>query len=262
MTEKIKEILYEADIKDVGFCSFDDIKDKLLSCRAISRIPKNAKSVIVCLFPYKVKDNPPENISRYAAVPDYHKVCGEMLSKAALKLSEHIENYQFEWFIDNSPIPEVYTASKAGLGVIGENSLLINEKYGSFVFIGEIVTDLEIKTENNEIKRCKNCGLCKKVCPKAENGACLSAITQKKGELREDEANLLKTHNTIWGCDICAEICPLNKTAEKTYIKEFISGYRNRFTPHEDIVGRAYEWRGEKTVLRNALLLEEKNEQN
>ena len=101
MTEKIKEIFYEADIKDVGFCSFDDIKDDLLECRALSRIPKNAKSVIVCLFPYKVKDNPPENISRYAAVPDYHKVCGEILRNVTLKLSEQIENYQFEWFIDS-----------------------------------------------------------------------------------------------------------------------------------------------------------------
>ena len=124
MIEKIKELLIKADIRDVGFCDYNEIKDRLLDCRAKARIPRGAKSVIVCLFPYKVKENPPENISRYAAVPDYHKVCGEILEKAAKELSKNINGYQFEWFIDNSPIPEVYTAAKAGLGIIGENSLV------------------------------------------------------------------------------------------------------------------------------------------
>ena len=108
------------------------------------------------------------------------------------------------------------------------------------------------------LNKCTDCGLCKKVCPKTENGICLSALSQKKGELQEDEAKLLQSHNIVWGCDICAEICPLNKMTEKTYIEKFINGYRNRFNVGEDIHGRAYEWRGEKTVTRNALLLEDK----
>ena len=63
-------------------------------------------------------------------------------------------------------------------------------------------------------------------------------------------------NNIIWGCDICAEICPLNKNSNITYIKEFIEGYRDSYTLGEDISGRAYEWRGEKTVSRNAKLFE------
>lgn len=259
MTEKIKEIINKADIKDVGFCSFEKIANHLLECRAKQRLPKNAKSVIVCLFPYKVFEKAPEKISRYASVPDYHKVCGEYLEKITEELKSNIDNYQFEWFIDNSPIPEVYTAAKSGLGVIGKNGLLINEKYGSFVFIGEIVTDLELDIKDNNIEYCYNCGECEKVCPKNENGGvCLSALTQKKGELKEFEKDLLKKHNLVWGCDICANVCPLNKSAEITYIKEFLSGYRNKFTIGEDISGRAYEWRGEKTVTRNAILNEDK----
>jgi len=263
MTEIIRKILKEADIRDVGFCSFDGIKERLLECRAKNRLPENAKSVIVCLFPYKVKENPPENISRYAAVPDYHKVCGEILAAACDKLSKNIDGYQFEWFIDNSPIPEVYTAAKAGLGIVGKNSLLITEKYGSFVFIGEIVTDLELEITDNEIKHCSSCGLCKRVCPKTENIPCLSALSQKKGELLEAEAEALKRNNIVWGCDICAESCPQNKNAEITYIEAFLEGYRNCFNIGESILGRAYEWRGEKTVRRNALLFKENiNEQN
>lgn len=256
MTEKIKAIINKSGIKDVGFCSFEKVKNHLLDCRAKQRIPNNAKTVITFVFPYKTKETPPENISRYAAVPDYHKVCGGYLSKICEQLKEHIDKHQFEWFIDNSPLPEVYTAALSGLGVIGQNGLLITEKYGSFVFLGEIVTDLEIETKDQEVKHCINCGLCKKVCPKGENTVCLSALSQKKGELNDSEIELLKKYGIIWGCDICAEVCPLNKNAEITYIKEFLEGYRNRFNIGEDIKDRAYEWRGEKTVTRNAKIFE------
>ena len=113
----------------------------------------------------------------------------------------------FSAFVDNSPIPEVKTAALAGLGVVGENGLLITEEFGSWVFIGEIVTDLFIECEEREIKSCIKCGKCKKVCP-AKN-ECLSAVSQKKGELSSEEERLLKENNIVWGCDICQEVCPL-----------------------------------------------------
>jgi len=146
MREKIEAIINKVGIKDVGFCAYNKVLENLIECRAKERLPKNAKTVIVCLFPYKVKETPPEKISRYAAVPDYHRVCGEYLKKATEELKKQIDGYQFEWFIDNSPLPEVYTAACAGMGVIGENGLIITEKYGSFVFLGEILCDLPLKS--------------------------------------------------------------------------------------------------------------------
>ena len=101
------------------------------------------------------------------------------------------------------------------------------------------------------------CGNCKKACPSGlQRDHCLSALSQQKKELSEEEKALLLQNNIIWGCDICAEICPLNKNSNITYIKEFIEGYRDSYTLGEDISGRAYEWRGEKTVSRNAKLFE------
>lgn len=236
MTEKIKAIINKAGIKDVGFCKFKRVEEHLLDCRAKMRLPNNAKSVIVCLFPYKVYETPPKNISRYAAVPDYHRICGEYLKAICDELKNQIDKYRFESFIDNSPIPEVYTAAAAGLGVVGQNGLLITEKYGSFVFIGEIVTDLELDIPLTEIKHCPDCGQCRKVCPKYKEGCiCLSKLSQKKGELQQKEAELLKKYRIIWGCDICADICPLNKNAKTTYIKEFINGYKDGFNIGEDI---------------------------
>ncbi len=259
MCDKIKAIINKVGIKDVGFCAYNKVSEKLIECRAKERLPKNAKTVIVCLFPYKVKEAPPESISRYAAVPDYHRVCGEYLKKATDELRKQIDKHRFEWFVDNSPLPEVYTAACAGMGIIGENGLLITEEYGSFVFLGEIVTDLELNLPEIEPKNCKDCGKCKAVCPKhTENSECLSKISQKKGELSSTDIELLRKNKIVWGCDICAEVCPENKQAQTTYIAEFINGYRNCYTNAEDVKGRAYEWRGEKTVQRNYLLQKEK----
>ena len=111
MKKKIKDIINKAGIEDVGFCAFKLVEDKLLNCSARSRIPENAKTVIICLFPYKVKEEKPQFISRYAAVPDYHTVVTHYLSKVCTELHKHIDGYQFEYFVDNSPVPEVYAAA-------------------------------------------------------------------------------------------------------------------------------------------------------
>lgn len=250
--KKVSNILKSENIHLFGVCNFDDLKDNLLSCAAKNRLPSDPKRIIVTLFPYKVEDTPPKNISRYAAVPDYHQVCGKMLESATNKLKTLFPENQFAWFIDNSPIPEVQAAVLAGLGIRGKNGLLINERFGSYVFIGEIVTDLELPFTSFN-KECPDCGRCKAMCPTKMQGrqVCLSHITQKKKELLDCETALISKHKTVWGCDICQECCPLNKNVQKTYIKEFIEGYRPHFTPGKEIKGRAYSWRGEKPILRN-----------
>ncbi len=236
---------------NVGVCSFEDVKEHILPCRNKTLIPNGAKSVLVFVFPYKVKEQKPKNICRYAAVPDYHKICKEALDGYCKILSEKYGEYSFVPFIDNSPIPEVLAGAVAGLGVLGKNGLLITKDYGSFVFIGEIVTDLKVKAEN-QYAECENCGLCEKLCPVGLNKEkCLSAITQKKGELTSEEQELIRQNGSVWGCDICAECCPNNKNKELSNIKEFINGYRDCYQENEDITGRAYAWRGEKVVKRN-----------
>lgn len=248
--QKILDILKKSGILDASFCAFLPLLPYLIECRAKNRLPKDAKTVIPCIFPYKVFDIPPKNISRYSAVPDYHSVLSKYLSSATDNLRDEFKDYSFEFFIDNSPIPEVRAAVLAGLGVRGDNGLLINEKYGSFIFIGEIVTDLEIECSEN-YNECLHCGKCKSACPKKDNIECLSRVTQKKGELSELEISAIKKYGTIWGCDICSEVCPLNENKERTYLPEFISGYRNEYTENENISGRAFEWRGEKVIKRN-----------
>ncbi len=249
--QQIIEIINKSGIKDASVCGLLPLLPFFIDCRAKSRIPKNAKSVIVCIFPYKVKEEKPKNISRYSAVPDYHTVVLNYLNSAVESLKNKFNGFNFEPFVDNSPVPEVRAGVLAGLGVKGDNGLLINEKYGSFIFIGEIVTDLEIETEefNGE---CLHCGNCKKYCPKNTGIECLSAVTQKKKDLTDLEKNVLKKYKTVWGCDICSDVCPMNENAKTTYIKEFIRNYRDEYVVGEDISNRAFNWRGEKVIVRNA----------
>ncbi len=261
MNEEVRAIFSSFDIREIGFCAFDTVREHLLDCRAKSRIPQGAKSIILCLFPYKVKEQAPRHISRYAAVPDYHSVCGPMLERAVARLKERFPENRFAWFLDNSPIPEVYAAACAGLGVRGENGLLIHPRYGSWCFIGEVVTDLSLFCQN-ALRDCMGCGRCREVCPKNSYGTrCLSAVTQQKAPLSKEEEEALFREKLVWGCDLCAEVCPLNKGAQITWIREFINGHRDSFVPGEEIAGRAYAWRGENVVLRNARNLLEKEVQ-
>lgn len=248
MKKKITEILNTCGIEEVSFCAFSLVEDRLLGCRAKARLPKTAKTIIMCAFPYAVQSEKPYLLSRYAAVPDYHEVCKKYLQKAAEELSKNFTENSFIPFQDNSPIPEVYAAACAGLGVRGENGLLITEKYGSWVFLGEIVTDLEVECENH-FKTCIKCGKCKEKCPKADG--CLSSLCQKKGILTPEEAEQLKQNGILWGCDICAEVCPMNAGVKIEPLEEFLCGYRNTFSPNEDFSCRAYTWRGEAVILRN-----------
>lgn len=256
----IKKLLY-SDILPMGVCSFSKLQNNLISCRALERVPENAKSVIVVLFPYYLGDEYYENlnISKYAVPEDYHVICGKYLKEIAVSLKESYPNNSFQYFCDNSPINEVMAGCFSGVGIRGENSLLINEKYGSFCFVGEIVTDLEIPCEDREIKSCKKCGLCKKKCINQaittdgiEKERCLSEITQKKGELTEGEAELIKKSGCIWGCDICQNVCPMNSCIEVSPVKEFYETAKSTYNSDEDYnKNRAYAWRKKEVINRN-----------
>lgn len=243
-----------------GICGYDEIRDNLIECRAKSRLPQNARSVIVVCFPYLLPEESYKNsnLSKYAVVTDYHSVALGRLNKACETLRDIFPDEEFCAFSDNSPIPEVRAACLAGLGVRGMNSLLITEKYGSYVFIGEIVTTLGFETKNAELRDCAGCGRCLEACPAkalGKNGVdsekCLSAITQKKGSLSEAEEKLMLECGCVWGCDICQDICPMNRNAAFTQIEEFLRSPIPVLTAQTDIDGRAYEWRGRKVIDRN-----------
>lgn len=252
-------------LSDVGICPFSAVSENLLNCMAKGRIPDGAQSVIVVLFPYKVPGKK-GNLARYAAVPDYHEIAGHMLTLAVSALEKAFGNYNFVWFIDNSPIPEVYAAACSGLGVIGDNGLLITKRFGSYCFIGSIVTDLNIPPTGGEVLGCRHCGRCYEKCPSGAlsregfiRRKCLSDISQRKGELTEEEKALLRKGGLVWGCDVCQEVCPMNVDAADTYIEPFLAR-ANPSATMKDVASardRAYLYRGRAVMERNIKVLGE-----
>jgi len=246
-------------IEVYGLCPFSETFP-LIECRAKARLPEFPQTVIVCAFPYLVKENGKRNLSYYACVTDYHIVVMNILKGVSQELSQ-LTGGTFEPFSDNSPIREVSTAVKAGIGVLGDNGLLITEKYGSFVFIGEIVTDIKTDIAQSECKSCVHCGMCRKNCPAqaladgfVNESVCLSALTQKKGELSVEETELIRKNKLAWGCDTCQTVCPMNRNRSETYINEFKDSahhYLEKSEISDRIKNSAYNWRGKKTITRN-----------
>ena len=254
-----------------GVCDFSAVKDKLIECRAKFRLPEGAQSVICYLFPYYLGRDAYENsnISKYAVSEDYHIIVGNYLEKAVNDLRSAYPQYNFQWFADNSPIPEVFAAALSGLGVEGKNGLLINEKYGSYCFIGEIVTDMKIPAASSEIRSCINCGKCVSACVGGalhETGfsrdKCISHLTQCKGEASQLTVDGIRETGCIWGCDRCQDACPMNENVSVTPLPEFIETARARYNFGDDIEKRAYSWRGKGVIERNFRILCCKDEEN
>ena len=236
----------------------------------LERAQINDGTVILFAIPYLTPEanTPDRNLSRYAVSRDYHLFASELFDELLPLLREGWPEHRFAAFADHSPIDEVEAASRAGLGCIGTNHLLITPNYASFIFLGEIFTDAHLPCDPHEITRCEDCGKCIAVCPAKNGRPCLSALTQKKGDLTEDEQAYLLEQGSVWGCDLCQEVCPHAQKAirERTAFTK-IPFFSEKAIAHltsealksmteREFSERAYSWRGRQTVLRNLNLTE------
>ena len=227
-----------------------------------------AKSIIVCLFPYYTGEDDASNISRYARITDYHKVADKKLNQICDFIKSK-QNARCECFADTGVLHDRFLAYLAGLGFVGLNTCLINEKYGSYFFIGYIITDLNLLADNPKNTECIKCKKCVEVCPGgAIDGEfhinvnkCVSYITQLK-KLTKEQEEILKKQTMVYGCDKCQDICPYNQNPLKTPIKEFYEKRQPRLLK-EDIENMSnkefkkkyfdfpFSWRGKNTILKN-----------
>ncbi len=269
MLDYVKELLLENKIELCGCVPLSECT--VAKPHLLKRADITDGSAIVFAVPYFVDDREGATVSVYAAPKDYHLYFKELYESILPKLKKRFQNNKLALFADHSPINEVEAAAKCGLGVIGKHGLLITEKYSSFVFIASLITDAVIDSPACEIRVCEDCGLCKKHCPTSlSKSECLSAITQKKGELSDLEIELIKKYRTAWGCDICQMVCPHTKNAIlKGTISSpvpFFSSDRLPFPTYADINNmsdeefseRAFSWRGRAVILRNLKLLDDR----
>jgi epoxyqueuosine reductase len=167
-------------------------------------------------------------ISRYALGRDYHKLMRQRLQKLADKIQTEIGEFGYRAFVDSAPVLEKAIAEKAGLGWIGKHSNLINRKAGSWFFLGEIYTDLDLEIDSPATSHCGECQACLTVCPtqaivepyQVDARRCVSYLTiELHGAIPEEFRPLIG--NRIYGCDDCQLICPWNRFANLTKEPDF-----------------------------------------
>jgi epoxyqueuosine reductase len=197
-----------------------------------------ARSVI-CVGKLYNQAPPPEReghaiFSRYAWGRDYHEVLREALEQLAHKLAA-VEQHQWKACVDSAPLLERSYARQAGLGWIGRNTCLINEPLGSWFFLGELVTTLELETDQPPPDRCGTCTRCIDACPTQalvpdgdgwtlDARRCISYLNiELRGPIPEEQRAWLGSR--VFGCDICQEVCPWNARAPETSDPAFLAAY-------------------------------------
>jgi epoxyqueuosine reductase len=218
-----------------------------------------ARSVVVCAINYntaqpystQVKEAERGWISRYAwSRADYHDSVMRRLRQveAALRAAGG-DDLVTRCYIDTGPIVERVVAKYAGVGWIGKNTCIINQKLGSWLFLGVILCSLEIESEAGEAEvlapdRCGSCTRCIEACPtdaltapyQLDSNKCISYLTiEKRGAISEELRPGMGRH--IFGCDICQDVCPWNRKAPATEAAEFQA--------REELVNPKLEWLAE-----------------
>ena len=194
--------------------------DKRVDPRTI--VP-NAKSVIVVAVNYYT-DHPHcdapgiGKISRYAWGDDYHEIMGGRLEKLWSWTQDQFPGTEGKWYVDTGPVMEKAWAERAGIGWIGKHSNLITQDVGSWIFLGVIITTLDLDPDLPATDHCGTCTLCIEACPTGaivdpcvvDSSRCISYLTiEHRGPIEGEAAH--EFGGWIYGCDICQDVCPWNE---------------------------------------------------
>lgn len=237
----------------------------------------SCKSIIVLGISYNVdfKERPDYNLmgrlSKSSWGTDYHKV---LIKKIELLIAEikKVADFKYNYFVDTGPLVDRELAVRAGIGYYGKNCSVINDEYGSFIFLGYILTDLSLESNERLESKCGDCNLCIRACPtgalegpfRLNPKKCISYLTQTKDNISEELRS--KMEIKIYGCDTCQLVCPKNKNVKMSSHEEFIPNITKGYVDLEELLHMsnkqfkekyghmAGSWRGKNILKRNALI--------
>jgi epoxyqueuosine reductase len=224
---------------------------------SLSRVAPWARSVIVCAVNYNTNhlcstechESERGWISRYAWTrEDYHDAVLRRLRRVEGSVhsvfSDAKQDLVTRSYVDTGPIVERVFAKYAGVGWIGKNTCIINQKKGSWLFLGVILTSLELEPDLPAPDRCGTCTRCIEACPtdaipapyRLDSNRCIAYLTiEKRGTIAEALRAGIGRH--VFGCDICQDVCPWNRKAPASTLPEFAA--------REELVNPALDWLAE-----------------
>jgi len=216
---------YQADMAWMASSKREDIRRCLPESRSIISLALNYYTA------HQHVDDPQiGKISRYGWGRDYHKIISKKLKALNNWLKSQDEDIQTRYYVDTGPVQEKVWAQRAGIGWIGKNANLITRKYGSWIFLSEVLTNLELLPDAVHTNHCGTCDRCLVACPTGaivqpytvDANLCIAyhTIENRKSELPIEIADNLS--GWIAGCDICQDVCPWNQRfAQETDVTDF-----------------------------------------
>nr|WP_288930666.1 tRNA epoxyqueuosine(34) reductase QueG [uncultured Streptococcus sp.] len=296
--EEIIKLSKEIGISKIGFTTADDFDYLEKSLRLAVEEGRNsgfehknieerikpklslasAKTIIsiAVAYPHKLKQQPQKTAyKRGKFTPnswglDYHYVLQDKLDRLAKGIEELTADFEYKGMVDTGALVDTAVARRAGIGFIGKNGLVISKEFGSYMFLGELITNLDIEPDQPVDYDCGDCNRCVTACPTScligdgtmNAKRCLSFQTQDKGIMDLEFRKKIKT--VIYGCDICQICCPYNKGLDNPLATDidpelahpellpFLELSNGQFK--EKFGHIAGSWRGKNILQRNAII--------
>jgi epoxyqueuosine reductase len=302
---KLKEEMLEAapslGIDKIGIASADpfvSLKQILLRHRELGResgfeepdiekrtnpalLFENPQSIIAIAiaYPSKLKDPPKSEpgarrgiMSRSAWGDDYHKVLRDRLAKLEAWLRERVPDLRVESMVDTGALSDRAVAERAGIGWSAKNCSIISPELGSWIYLGEMITNVPFEPDEPITESCGSCTKCIDACPtdalvgpgQLDSSRCISFVTQTKGMVSDEF--MRKIGNRLYGCDTCQTVCPINRGKNWTHQPELQPDNelaKPLLVPLLTIGNKEFQtrygstssaWRGKKPIQRNAVI--------
>ena len=298
LKEKIIQLSQEIGISKIGFTTADDFAYLEKSLRAgveegrttgfehkniEERLdPKlslaSARTIIsiAVAYPRRLPQQPQKTAFRRGKITpnswglDYHYILQDKLKRLARGIEELTANVEYKGMVDTGALVDTAVARRAGIGFIGKNGLVISKEFGSYMFLGELITNLELEPDQPVDYDCGDCNRCVEACPTScllgdstmDARRCLSFQTQDKGMMDLEFRKKIKT--VIYGCDICQICCPYNKGIDSPPVVDidpdlaqpelipFLELSNGQFKEKFGLI--AGSWRGKNILQRNAII--------